>query len=479
MANVSYNGMYGQSDMVTFTDIPNILKVEAYQDGTKAQFNFFWEGNLRQTVTADSQYYVTFMGETVTNVMDASKASNKRFFISGDEDGTAASFARALRNCSGIAAEFNVVNQGPDVYLVAKTIGKKWNTPNYFLTNISNDYLNGSGTDGQSYSVFFNGKIDVDVYSGSSLGGGLQNYVTTLEKNFYGNECAFDMSAVLATFSEFGATKPYTFRLSLMRADGEWQSIENVSGNTTVGYMANQSEKFLVATGVQPLINNSRGKNGSILYMYGNTIPYSVLCGLDTSQWSVVVSAKDSAFNEVWNGGTDTEYRTNTNLIQDRVFTVPQSVLDEAYYIDLLINGTNVRFNVIKPLKATEYYQRVQWRNEYGGISFFDFTGARSETDSVEIETYEKNIFDYYDTNYFERKMIYKNDVSKQVTLTTHLLKEDGKWIFNSLMKSKKVWTTVNGNVYYIIPKSIDVQEDQNYNNIYTAKFVYEYSDNN
>jgi hypothetical protein len=136
------------------------------------------------------------------------------------------------------------------------------------------------------------------------------------------------------------------------------------------------------------------------------------------------------------------------------------------------------RFNVIKPLKATEYFQRVQWRNEYGGISFFDFTGARSETDNVDIETYEKNIFDYHDIDAFERKRIYRNDYKKSVKLTSHLMEEDGKWIFNSLMKSKKVWTTVNGKVYYIIPKNIEVNEDQNYNNIYTATLTYEYSDN-
>ena len=56
-------------------------------------------------------------------------------------------------------------------------------------------------------------------------------------------------------------------------------------------------------------------------------------------------------------------------------------------------------------------------------------------------------------------------------------MEEDGKYIFNSLMRSKKVWTTVNGKKYYIIPKSIEVIEDQTYNNIYTAKLTYEYSD--
>jgi hypothetical protein len=163
--------------------------------------------------------------------------------------------------------------------------------------------------------------------------------------------------------------------------------------------------------------------------------------------------------------------------MKDTSITIPTQYYSRTYYVDITMNGNTIRFDVIKPLKATEYFQRVYWRNEYGGISFFDFTGQRSESDSVDIETYEKNIYDYYDVNYYERKIIYENDYKKTVTLTSHLLDENGKYIFNSLMKSKKVWTVVNNVTYYIAPTSIDVQESNEYNGVYTAKLTYEYSD--
>lgn len=103
------------------------------------------------------------------------------------------SFARALRNCSSIAADFNIIHNGNVVTLIAKTIGQKWsNVANYIQRNIPTEYLSTNGTDGNAYSVFFNSKIDVDVYSGSTSDS--NNYVTTLEKNFYGDECAFDVS---------------------------------------------------------------------------------------------------------------------------------------------------------------------------------------------------------------------------------------------------------------------------------------------
>ena len=162
---ITYNNNtdYNSVNYLTFTEIPNILKVEENVLGRKASYIFCWEGNLRQSVSADSQYYVTFLGETVSNVMSPENANNKRFYISGYEDGTAASFARALRNCGSIAANFNIIHSGPYVYLDAKTIGGKWpNTPNPVQKNIPSVNLSTSGTDGNSSSILFNSKIGVD-----------------------------------------------------------------------------------------------------------------------------------------------------------------------------------------------------------------------------------------------------------------------------------------------------------------------------
>ena len=473
--NITYNNLSSPSNLLTFTEVPNILKISENVTGTKCTIQFMMGDNLRQTVSADSQYCITLFGETVSNVMSATEARNKRFYISDDAKSTAMSIASAFRNCGGLNADFDIFGNGGTVEIIAKTIGKKITTANYLQRNIPAQYMSVSVQDGNSYSILFNSKIDIDVYDSASVN--VSNYITTLEKNWYGDECAFDMSPVLATFSEYGQTKPYSFVINVFREDGEWQNQGTVSGNTTIGYHANQSDKYKYAQGAQMLLNKNRGTNGTmILYTYNNVIPYSVLCGSDTGGWNVTVSVKDSAFNEVYSY-TSTGRRTTSNMIVDTNATIPQTAMTSGYYVDITIGTQTTRFNIIKPLKATEYYQRIQWRNEYGGISFFDFTGSRSESDSVDIETYEKNIFDYYDNEYFERKMIYSNDYNKTISLKSHLMEEDGKWIFNSLMRSKKVWTTVNGKTYYIIPKSIDVEEDQQYNNIYTAKLTFEFSD--
>lgn len=474
--NITYNNLSSPSNILTFAEIPNILKISENVTGNKCTIQFSMNNGLRQTVSADSQYYITLFGETITNVMSPENAKNKRFYISDDRVSTAMSIARAFRNCGGLNADFDIFGVNGVVEIIAKTIGSKITTANYLQRNIPSQYMSVSVQDGSSYSALFNSKIDIDVYDSASAN--TSNYVTTLEKNWYGDECAFDVSPVLSTFSEYGQTKPYTFVINVFMENGEWQNQGTITGSTAVGYHANQSDKYKIAQGVQMLLNKSRGNDGTmILYTYNSSIPYSVLCGLNTGGWSVTVSVKDSAFNEIWNSGAITNRRTSSNMIIDGSVTIPQTAFTNGYYVDLTVGTETTRFNIIKPLKATEYYQRILWRNEYGGISFFDFTGARSESDSVDIETYEKNIFDYHNNDEFERKRIYLNDYKKTVTLTSHLMEEDGKWIFNSLMRSKKVWTTVNGKTYYIIPKSIDVAEDQTYNNIYTAKLQYEYSD--
>ena len=107
--DITYNNLYTPSNVLTFSDVPNILKLEETITGDKGSFSFIFSGNLQSTVSADSQYSVTFLDETVTNVMNPKNAKNKRFYISSDPKSTAVSFAQALRSCPSLVAQFNVV----------------------------------------------------------------------------------------------------------------------------------------------------------------------------------------------------------------------------------------------------------------------------------------------------------------------------------------------------------------------------------
>jgi hypothetical protein len=237
--------------------------------------------------------------------------------------------------------------------------------------------------------------------------------------------------------------------------------------------MANQSDKFKYLDTCEVALNTNRNQ---VRYIYGTRVNYSLLLGNSNSEYTIIYSLKNSTLTEIYSATETITTASYSSHIIDKSWTFPYTYLNLISYLDISVAGKTVRFKVLKPLKAAEGYQRVYWRNEYGGIEFFDFTGQRSETDSVDIETYEKNIYDMYDNSEYEIKKIYSNNYGKSVKLTSHLMEENGKWFTNSLMRSKRVWTVINEKTHYIIPKSVDVSEDGTYNNIYTVSLTYEYS---
>ena len=490
---IKYNGSaIGEEGILTFSEVPNILQVSEDVTGTGSigQLKLTCVDGWSSSVTADSQYYMTLFGETVSNVMTPSEAKNKKFYIyPNSAANTAMSMVKALRSCGSLAADYVITtsttnSNGDSILMTAKTIGARNFTNNIDRSSIPNSamtvvIINDGAEDTNN---FFNCKIDVDVYEGDS-------YITTLEKNWYGNECAFDVTPVLSTLTEptmnDEAIKEYTLKVSKLASDGSYTSLGETSGLTTYGYLANQSDNYKEIE-VQILSNSKVNDRGGLLYVYGNTIPFSVLArAANSGGFTVTYTLYDSKMDVITTSLEMYNTPYGDAFIKDIEYTIPAQYYEMVYYVQIMKGNdasNALRFQVIKPLKAAENYQRILWRNEYGGISFFDFTSQRSESDSVDVETYEKNIFDYYN-NYntssyiFEKKKVYSNKIGKTVKLKSHLLEEDGKYIFNSLIRSKKLWTKINGDWHYIIPKSLEVAEDGTYNGIYTATFTYEYSD--
>ena len=476
--NITYNNLDLPSNLITFTDIPNILKVVDDGGGSKAHFDFYFSSSLASQTTSDGQWYITFLGETITNVMNPSEAVNKNFFVAQGAMSTTVSVARAFRNCPVIAAQFDVYpyENAQHVYavrLIAKAVGQVWSgMQNYFSTNISSTYLQTYGTDGYADSTLSGAKIDVDVFSGDE-------YVTTLEKSYYGSECAFNLSPVLTTLAEYGRVKPYTLKVSSL-INGQYNLLGNVDENyISIGYMVNQGSKYLFNNYFNIAANVSRGEsrdveNNTLLYLYYPEIPISFYNG-NNGGMTITINYLDSAYQVITAETTTWRNSDNDRKLWDMTLTLTQEHFNKAFYIDLELGLYTLRYNVIKPIKATEYSQRICWRNSYGGISFFDFTGQKNETRELDVTTYEKNIFGYYDDPINELEKPYDNEVKYVVSVKSHLFENDGKYVFNDLLQSANVWTRINGQDYAIIIESINVEEtDQN--NIYEATVKYHYS---
>ena len=466
--DLTYNGVSNPQDMLTFSDVHNILKIKDDVVGTLTSIKLTIEPTSTST---DGQYYLTLLGETVTTVANPSNASNKRFYVGNSKAANALYLAKALSSCPSIAANYYVyATEDGTCNIVAKIIGLTiTDTANMVQTNLPQNQYTVTLTNGTSTSKLLGSRVVANIMSDDK-------YVTTLEKTLYGGECAFDMSQVLATISEYGKTKPYSISVSALLLDGGMTNLGKINACTTNGYLANSSSKYLTLNN-EIALNTRVGDNDIVFYTYGSTIPFSMLRSSNSGGLTYTVNYKDSTRKTIQTKSFDKRFSwEDTNLV-DTSISIPKEIQDQVYYVDIVLGDRTYTFNVIKPLKTVGTWKRVYWRNEYGGIQFFDFTSSEVESHSFEIETYEKNIFDYYEDNDSELKKIYKSTNSMSIKLKSHIMEKDGRWVFNSLERSKRLWVAENGVKRYIIPNSVEVTEESDYNGLYTATLKYQYSE--
>lgn len=464
---LTYNGVSNPQNMLTFSDVHNILKIKDDVVGTLTSIKLTIEPTSTST---DGQYYLTLLGETVTTVANPSNASNKRFYVGNSKAANAIYLAKALSSCPSIAANYYVYAQDGTCNIVAKIIGLViTDTANLIQTNLPQNKYTLTLQNGTSTSKLLGSRVVANIMSGDK-------YVTTLEKTLYGGECAFDMSQVLSTISEYGKTKPYSISVSALLLDGGMTNLGNINACTTNGYIANSSSKYLTLNS-EIALNTTVGNSNIIFYTYGSTIPFSILRNSNSGGITYTVNYKDSTMATIQTESFNKRFSfEDTNLV-DTSISIPANIKDRVYYVDIVLGNKTYTFNVIKPLKTVGTWKRVYWRNEYGGIQFFDFTSAEVESHSFEIETYEKNIFDYYEDNDSELKRIYKSTNAMSIKLKSHIMEKDGRWVFNSLERSKRLWVDENGIKRYIIPNSVEVTEESDYNGLYTATLKYQYSE--
>ena len=468
--NITYNSPdEAKSNIITFSDIPNILKVTADADGTKASVTLTFNSSLYNSTTKDNQWHITFMDETISNVLAPENAVNKYFYISSSPSNTAASATLALRNCPTISANFIVQNNGSSVLLSAKKTGQMFQNGISVETDISANDMTKSATDGTMFDsdaqLLNNSIVAADIYNDGE-------YVTTLRKNWYNGEVAFNLSPVLTTFSVYGNAVPYTVSLSSWK-NGSATTLGNISTNyASIGYMCNQGYKFLDNDVMNIAQNYSRGTdrdfdNNTILYLYQPSIPISFYRG-NTGGMTITTEYKDSAFNTFYSATTTWQSTSSAQRLIDMEIPLNQQLLYQAFYVDLTMGVYTIRYNVIKPLKMTEYSQRLCFRNSYGGVSFVELTGSISVSNNIDKLTYQKSIYDYYEDPIHELIKVYDIDVTQKITLKSHLFEKDGKWIYNDLMQSPEVWAKINGETYAIIIDTVSVEE-VDLNNIFEA----------
>ena len=92
------------------------------------------------------------------------------------------------------------------------------------------------------------------------------------------------------------------------------------------------------------------------------------------------------------------------------------------------------------------------------------------------IETYDKQNFDFYTENAREKKKIYEKKINIEVKHSSHYIDKNGVYLMYSLQNSKRVWININDTRYYINITNLEISEANNSSHIFTAKITYEYS---
>lgn len=499
--NLTFNGYDNDGvNYIALSDIPNIIKIED-TGYTGAQLATLTITCTTTTIANkdDGRFIIELFGETISSVKNYENAINDNFWISSSSNNsTAASIARALRNCQSLSANFKIENNGNVVTLKGRRLFETDFQSNFFIydntgeysqSDLWNNFFNFSASDGQNPSVLTNSKVQVDVYSGESY-----DYVATLEKVCPDTEVSFNVSPVITSIAEYGKTNKWAYRASYTTTSGAYNSLNNYDDNTnyvSIGYMVNQGfgRGLNQIDATTPMIaqNVSRGNsnpsftNHTLLYLYDSFIPLSFYRG-NNGGGSITITYRDSAYQVITSTTITWQSTDSSNKLKeiDLDLAYDQASLSwfhNAFYIDIDSGMFNIRYNVIKPLKAAEDYTRLYFRNSYGGISFIDLTGKKTETRTLETKTYQKNIYSYQDANSPNvLDTIYDNQVKYDVTIKSHLFENDGKYIYNDILQSSKVWTYVNGEEYDIIIDSVSVDELDNSNNIWEATVKYHYS---
>lgn len=473
-----YSTLNGQSypmlknNMVCFTDVPNIWKF--YTTGSSETFSEYRlsipdPDQWFEVTTVNGQWTFSVDGDTIENFLDPENINGKRFWVSEDAENALFSIANALRNCQNVNSTYKIYYDADaeEVVLRARRGGKTVSN----IDNQTGDFLSVAFTSGNTNNDLNKSKIYIDVFDEND------DYITSMMKNAYGDSVAFDLSPVMASMADYGVITPLRFEAYVVSRYSAARAIETLPTNTTYGFKTSYSNNYSdVVTGECHLAEAIENQGTPLeLYVYDNSIPLSFINDRVGQTYDLTVQYLDATGAVL---SSDTQTITFQNQMQDVTVSLNANSMRASTSVKVLIPNGYVQYKVIKPLKATVENHRLYWRNEYGGISFFDFTGQYSTEHSMEGETYQISTLGYYDRlqdSHYNLNELFSRGYSVSHTVNTHLLPEAGTWLFESLSKSKKVWVSNSGSLYDVIIDEVNIEE-QDVEGVFLVTVQYHYS---
>lgn len=456
------NNQINDYKMLTFDSIPNIITVTSpttSKDHSTMRLNF----SNTTLANLNEESGIKINGYSCYAVRDISKATGRNFFVPSTTSNTttrealAVNVMNAFRNIPQLNMLFNFTHTSGTTYfdITSKGYGAAYDlkeeplgnmtltvtpTGRFSQADITNDLY--GRTSSSVYVDLY--KFDNAVFS-TSHNMSQMEYVTTLQKEWSGEETRYNISPILGTITEYDKITEYLCNVYAV-VEGNFKNIGTITAYATKGYKVNNSLNYLNIVGqtlAQPVDND-------ILYVYKNNITFSLYTPNATTMTYRITyyNSDESVLDSSESGSKSLVGGLNTLSID-----LNEEKLRKAFYVDVTIGTLKVKYQVINPPYANVSNKRVYWHNAYGGTSFFDFTGSHDQTQKSSKTTYDKTLLDYYTSE--ERKVVYDNTQTVEKTLTTHLIEEDGISQLYDLLQSYDAWTDEGK----IIPVEISKEE--------------------
>lgn len=503
---LTLNGLTYNKDIVLLSGVPNVLTYTGSSTvNTRAHYRIIFPRLIN--VEINTIYHIYFGSYQISSVPELSQQGGTNFYLPQADSYDnrlilAQGVVKAARNVPYIAANYDVYlfddedgSMSPLVEIWAKKPGSQYNMrvtsdiPSADIT-ISTSQT-GSTNDDMLQGI--QNYITVDIYkfdTQTKIGGSPSIYnnktfITSLEKNYAGKPVSFNLTPVLSSLVSDGIMQQFTTTVYGF-SDGKLKfSHVTEPCFITLGYQVNQSEPFIGTFTNRFLAQDvSRGDerdqfNKTHLYLYYPSITFSLYVTNTIMQTVCTVGYKASDNSTIASANYSVWATDGTNSLNHHSISLDKTNFSKSAYIDLTIPdiGT-IRYNVIKPLNAVDERdcRRLYWYNEYGGISFIDLTGELTATRKEEIETYQKQTFDFYTADGRELNRVYSKEMDVTYKHKTHYIDENGKYLLYSLQASSTAWTEINGRRYYIIVTNLEINEASNTSHIFTGTVEYQMS---
>ena len=431
-------------NIICFTQVPNILSLRSSTTtGTPMTITIEFDDTWFTDVEEDNQYFISIDNDTITNVTEVANSINKNFYIADNSADTAFFIANALRNCQNVYSKFYIEYDGTNecVRLTARTNGYQNVSCE---TNATGGYVDFTTTQGTSNDELLDSKVYLDLYDSNN------KYVNTIYKNASNGLCRFNISPMVAPLAEYGKSTPFTIKAYKWKGDSI-NLLTTITSNIAYGYKIEDSSNYI--GNIPDNICPAQVIQNRDLYIYNNRLIFSLYQNLRAETIDLTVNYLDSTQTVT---DSTTETITLGTTFTDVVILLDQTKLRNSFYIKVDIpNYGYILYEVIKPYRATDFCERICWRNEYGGTSFFDFTDKQVDEKQLESKTYNRNLLNYYQDEQKSEEKIYSRETQITYTLVSHLLTENGTKIFESLSKSQYCWI----NDKEIIVDSINIEE--------------------